>query len=245
MAYYLTIKNKNEYKLLDISSAQEFRRLSNLKNSYSLEEIDLFTSQFNGEIDLKTKLYEQDIISIEDINKEITIRRKNKDELIKVMYDLVYSYNKKYLNEEYLRGTLLTLQKDTTFLNKLLNHYRKNYHQENLAQIRAILTGYRGNSINTYDALNSFFIEEIYDIDNNTGLIKIKYKPLHDLAMFIYNYLTERGRSQSDIELINLDHKKELEELKKSLISKEQKKEKTAYVRTKKKYNLDGQVSLF
>lgn len=246
MAYYLTIKNKNDYKLLDITSVEKFKRLSKFKNnSYSLEEIDLFISKFSNEIELKTTLFEEEIISLEDITKEISIRRKNKDELIKVMYDLVYSSNSKFLNEEYLRNILLTLQNDKDFLNKLLNHYRSNYKQENLAKIRAILTGYRGNSINIYEALNSFFIEEIYDIDYNTGLTKLKYKSLHDLAMFIDNYLKQRGKSQTDIDLNTLNRKRELEELQKLLKTKENKKKPTPYVRTKKKYNLDGQTSLF
>ena len=61
MAYYLTVKDKKNYKLLDIASLEEFKRLSKFKNnSYSLEEIDLFTSHFLSEIELKTKLSEKE-----------------------------------------------------------------------------------------------------------------------------------------------------------------------------------------
>lgn len=245
MAYYLTVKEKNNYKLLDISSLEEFQRLSKFKNnSYSLEEIDLFTSNFADEIELKKTLFEQGILPLEDITKEISIRRKNKDELIKVMYDLVYNGNSKFLNEEYLRNILLTLQNDKVFLNKLLNHYRNNYKQENLAKIRAILSGYTGNSINIYEALNSFFIEEIYDIDYNTGFTKIKYKSLHDLAMFIYTYLSQKGKSQIDIDLNKANKNRELEELKSSLTPQEEKINSKVYTR-KRKYTLDEQTSFF
>ena len=161
------------------------------------------------------------------------------------MYDLVYRGNSKFLNEEYLRNILFTLQNDTVFLNKLLNHYRSNYKQENLAKIRAIVTGYRGNSINIYEALNAFFIEEIYDIDYNTGLTKLKYKSLHDLAMFIHTYLSQKERSQIELEVYKINKNKALEELQKTLKPKENKEKTVSYVRTKKKYDLDGQSSLF
>lgn len=245
MAYFLTIKSKDNYKSLDITSLEEFQRLSNLKNSYSLEEIDLFTSRFSSEIELKTKLFEQGIISIEDITKEISIRMKQKDELKKVMYDLVYNSTSKFLNEEYLRHILLTLQNDRDFLNKLLNHYRSSYKQENLNKIRAILTDYRGNSINIYEALSSFFIEEVYAMELSTGQLKLKYKSLHDLAMFVYTYLSQKGRSHIEIDLERINRTKALEELQKSLKEPETKEKPAAYVRTKKKYDIDGQTSLF
>lgn len=245
MAYYLTIKKRNEYKLLDISSLDEFQRLSNLKSSYSLQEIDLFTSKFFGEIDLKTKLFEQGIISLEDITREISIRKKHKEELEKVMYDPVYSYNCKYLDEIYLRGKLLSLQNDKEFLNKLLNHYNKKYNQEFLREIRERLKYLIENDKKMYNALDSFFKDEIYDIDYKTGLAKLKYKSLHDLAMFVEHYLSEKGKSLIEIEINKSNKKRELEELKTSLTPKENKEEKAVYVRTKKKYDLDGQSSLF
>ena len=57
MAYYLTIKEKNNLKLLDVSNLDEFTRLSKYKGGvYSLEEIDLFTECFDDEIELKRRL---------------------------------------------------------------------------------------------------------------------------------------------------------------------------------------------
>lgn len=245
MAYFLTVKKKDKYKLLDISTLEEFQRLSNLKSSYSLEEIDLFTSKFTSEIELKTKLYEQGIITIEDIAKDISIRTKYKDDFKKVMYDLVYSYKSKYLNEEYLRNIILSLCNDKTFLNKLLNHYNDRYRQEFLAEIRARLDEPIENSIKMFNAVDAFFKDEIYDVDYKTGLIKIRYKSLHDLAMFVENYISKRGKSQVEIDLITSNRKKSLEELQKSLDPNEVKKEAKPYTRVKKPYNLDGQTSFF
>ncbi len=73
MAYYLTIqKGKNEYKEINISSLNEFKRLSKYKDSYSLEEIDMFTSMFVDEVNLKEILYDNGLICLEDISKEIS-----------------------------------------------------------------------------------------------------------------------------------------------------------------------------
>lgn len=240
MAYYLTIKQKQNYKLLDVSNMKEFKRLSKFKgNAYSLEEIDIFTSFFQGEIALKKVLYENRIIDLDDISKEISIRRKNKDEMIKVMYDLVYSYNKKYTDDVYIRMKLLELQNDRVFLNKLLNHYRNNYKQDNLAQIRAALEGY--TDINLYESLNSFFIDEVYDIDRSTGQTKIKYKSLHDLGMFIYNYILLKCNHE-DIMMLDEVKVKEQENLK-SLVEQTSIKMKKRV--KKQREELEGQQSLF
>ena len=124
MAYYLTIKEKHDYKLLDISNMMEFKRISKFKaKSFCLEEIDIFTSSFPNEVIFKKILFENGIINLDDIPKEISIRRKNKEDMVKVMYDLVYDYNKKFLDEVYIRMKLLELQNDSIFLIKLLNHY--------------------------------------------------------------------------------------------------------------------------
>ena len=53
MAYYIVIKDKDNYRKLDISNMKEFTRISKFKNGYSLEELDLFTSKFNNEVELK------------------------------------------------------------------------------------------------------------------------------------------------------------------------------------------------
>lgn len=243
MAYYLTIKDKNNYRLLDITNIDEFQRLSKFRdNAYSLEEIDLFTSNFYNEITLKRKLYEYGVISLEDITKDISIRRKIKSEYKKVMYGLVYQDIKKYLDTYYLRGRLLELSSDRVFLNKLLDHYRNNYKQENLAKIRAILQGYNGNDINLYEALSSFYKDEVYDEDYKTGEVRIKYKSLHDLSMFVYNYINQKNKCKIEIETRQYEIIKELNKLKETLTPKE------VYVkkRVKKKNEpLEGQISFF
>jgi len=246
MAYYITIKENKGHKLLDVTSMHTFRRLSNFKNNlYNLEEIDLFTSQYPNELLLKKDLYNNGIITIEDITKDITIRMKNKQNLEKVRYGLIYSSIRRFIDPEYTRRYLLTLQNDKVFLNKLLDYYRNSYKQESLRQINAILQGYSGTSINIYSALNMFFDDTIYSVNVKTGEVKTKYKSLHDLIMFIYNYEQTKELSKEDIERYKDERKKELLELQESLLPKKEKVDLKVKTRTKKKYNLDGQSSFF
>lgn len=241
MAYYLTIKEKNNLKLLDVSNLDEFTRLSKYKGGvYSLEEIDLFTECFDDEIELKRRLYENGIIEFDDITKEITIRIKRKGEYIKVMYEPVYGFNKKYIDIFYVRSKFLELQNDRVFLNKLLNRYRHNYRQDNLTKIRAILNGYSGDDINMFEALSCFFNEEIFEMDYSTGESKVKYKSFHDLAMFVYNYLEKKEKNTLDLQTEEETRILKLQELKDSLTPK------VVYVKKKTKKNrteIDGQLS--
>lgn len=242
MAYYLTIKEKQNFKLLDVTGIEEFKRISKFKNnSYSLEEIDCFTSKFSGEIELKKKLYEKGIINLEELQTKIEIRMKLKDKLEKVRYDLIYQNNKKYLDVQYLISQLLILSNDIEFINKLLDRYRNSYKQEGLRQINAIVNGYRDSDLNISKAIYQFVQDEIFQTDKKTGLVTIKYKPLHDLAMFIYNYTLsiEQENKKSVIE--------ELNKLKEELLKNSKQtdfvlvKKKTKKVRTE----IEGQTSLF
>lgn len=128
MAYYLTIKRKNDYQVLDISKLEEFTKNSRYKNGgFSLEEIDNCTMKFYNEYFFKEALYKAGLISLEDIARDITIRCKNKEELTKVRYGLAYQDSKNYLDEYGLKFILLSKQKDKNFLEKLLSYYRNSY----------------------------------------------------------------------------------------------------------------------
>lgn len=246
MAYYLTIKENSNYKLLDISMLDNFTRITNFKGSaYSLEEIDNFTSSFESEISMRRKLYDNGVITLEEITKDITVRRKEKDKMEKVTYGLVFKDMKKYLDDYYLRITILNLREDHSFLNKLLTHYRNSYcNQEALMQIRALLLGYDGGEINMYEALTNFFSKEVYVCNYSTGVVKIKYKSLHDLGMFVYNYISKKDKSEIAIIQDELGRTESLTCLKNALTEREQvplPKKKVKKLREE----LEGQTSFF
>jgi len=242
MAYYLTVKEKQSYKFLDVTTTEEFTRISKFKNgSYSLEEIDCFTSKFASETELKKKLYEKGILTFDELQSKIEIRMKLNDKLEKVRYDLIYQNNKKYLDIQYLTSQLLILSNDSEFINKLLDRYRNSYKQEGLRQINAIVNGYRDSDLNMSKAIYQFIQDEIFQTDRKTGLVTIKYKSLHDLAMFIYNYTLSKEPRNKENKI------EELNKLKQELIEGSKPKD---IITVKKKIKkpqteLEGQISFF
>lgn len=229
MAYYIVIKNNKDYRKIDISSLKEFTRVSRFKNDcYSLEELDLFTSKFNDIIDLKKVLYENNLINNDEILSDISIRIKSNNKLVKVKYDMVYSNSVKFLDAMYLKSVICTLSNDKDYLNKLISYYRNSScNNENIAKIRWILLG-NSDEIDLYNVINDFIIKEIFKTDYNTGEVALKYKSLHDLAMFTYNYINKKEDKKED-------KKEELLILQSELINKVKKK--------KRNKQIEGQMS--
>lgn len=240
MAYYLMISNKDKYKDIDITNLDTFNKTSKYKGTaYSLTEIDAFTMKYKDEIELKKDLYENGIIDIDEICKEITIRRKEKDKYIKVKYGLAYKERTKYFDQIYLRNTILSKQKDYEFLTKLSSYYRNSYVNNTNVNILSFIA-YNKSSNEVDKVLNDFIERELYRYDNTSGKYKLNYKSFHDLAMFVYNYDAYKayetlGYNKSTI---NNEKKERLIDLKKSLTKTKTKK----YI---KKEDNFGQISLF
>ena len=238
MAYYFTVKKKDEFKCIDLSLHPYFERLSKYQgNKYSLEEIDKFTSSYANELTLRESLYYNGLLDEEEVYKEISVRFKNNGQLSKVRYNPVYQESMKYLDPLFLNYKLKILSSDHTFLNKFLSYYRNSsVNNEIIAAIREYTYG--NPELNIYKLLDEFINREIYNRRYNfdTKLyeyISIKYKSLHDLAMFVYNYDKEPEISKNEIK----------EELNKfiSYYKKENNTQKLK-VKTRKKI-LDGQTS--
>ena len=201
MAYYLTIKKNNTFKLLDVSSLNEFKRISKFKkNAYSLEEIDRFTSCFENEFQLKNSLYQNNIISKEEIPYEISIRLKYKNNLEKVKYGLVYQDKYKYLNvnNNMLRATILSLQTDYDFLKRLVAYYHNSYcNSITIADINEYILTEGNSDINLYNSLNNFYEKEVFY--DNGHIVNVKYKSLHDLTMFVLNYIENKELKETEV----------------------------------------------
>lgn len=231
MAYYIVIKNNKDYRKIDISNLKEFTRISRFKNDcYSLEELDLFTSKFIDELDLKMVLFENKLIDYNEILSDISIRIKTNNKLVKVKYDMVYSDSFKYLDTIYLKSVINTLSNSKDYLNKLIAYYRNsNCNNENIAKIRWILLG-NNDELDLYNTINDFIIREIFKTDYKTGEVSIKYKSLHDLAMFTYNYINKK-------EVVSENKKENLLELQRKLLQNNNVK------RKKKVKQIEGQMS--
>lgn len=218
MAYYLMLNKKQ----INLNNVDNFKRISNLKgNSYTLEEIDNFTSMYKAQDLLKQELYKSSLISSKDLESKLYIARKIKGELEKVKYDPVFLLDKKYLNIPYLTNLILSLNEDNDFLNNLITYYRNSYvNNEIISIIRYYLIAKDMHMID-YDInelLRTFIQKEIYNYDYETGEVKVKYKSLHDLAMFTRNHIKKQ------------EEKRQEQRNKKVL---------------KKKKEVDGQISMF
>lgn len=245
MAYYLTIqKNRNRYKEINISLLEEFKRISKFKNGYSLEEIDYFTSLFDDEVQLKEILYNKGLITSEDITKEISIRQKVNNELVKVRYGLIYKNSRKYLDSNYLRNVLLSLQNDKIFLKKLVSYYRNSYSCViEISEIKNYLFD-NNSEVDINSTLNSFFINEIFIKEKDSLEYKMKYKSFHDLLMFVKKYIEENKEFNTK----EYDTKKRLLMLQESIKTSEKNSKNKVKKLIKSKLDklpLEGQISLF
>ena len=91
--------------------------------------------------------------------------------------------------------------------------------------------------------LNEFVFKEVYDKPDENGEVKLKYKSLHDLAMFLFNYVSTKERHSLGISDVSekLDREKQLLNLKKEiLVSKPNIKKKEL-----KRNQVEGQISFF
>ncbi len=173
----------------------------------------------------------------------------SKNELKKVRYGLVYKDTKKYLDYDYLKNIILSMQNDKTFLKKLVSNYRNSYSCViEISEIKNYLF-YSNSEVDIYLTLNNFFLNEILKKDLKTGEFKIKYKSLHDLAMFVRNYMEKMSLGVTEnFENINL--KKRLLLLEKSKLTNGVDTKLTPKTKklTRKKLSkqpLEGQISLF
>lgn len=257
MAYYLTIKDKDNYRTLDISSLPGFERKSNLKDSisYTLEEIDLCTSKYNSEYAFREGLYKYGIIRLEDITKNIEIRSRKKDSFIIVRNGIVYNSESKYLDEISLKYILLSKQTDLAFLEKLISYYRNSYcNKVNIGIIESMLS--RQDFSSLYFVLENFYEREVYFFDAKSKDIRLKYKSFHDLAMFIcrYDEKKELDKNGISIETYKEIRKESLYSLRETINCKNQKSSGQNFPSKVKKrtrkyldemHPIEGQISFF
>ena len=225
MAYYLTIANKGEYKKLNLLLLEGFIKTSKFKGeALSLDELDDLTSKYQDEYEFKKKLYQAGIISIDEITKELSIRRKQNNNLIKVKYGLIYQKESKYLDQLYLRSILISKQRDYTFLEKLSSYYRNSYNNSiNIANLSLIAKHHY--DFENSKILSDFFQREIYKYNPSTDECKLNYKSLHDLAMFVYNYNAAKAYRSLGItkDMLDKERQEKLSLLKENLIKENQK----------------------
>ncbi|MBQ8219358.1 MAG: hypothetical protein IJZ79_06365 [Bacilli bacterium] len=212
MPYYLTVEvSKGKYLKLPIDKLQEkglFYRTSRFVSETlcSLEEIDMFTTQFYNEFELRKTLIENGILPTNLANKRLSIRYNSEGEFKKVMYDLLYQKDIEFILEPQ-RIINMVYQRfmsgEYDFIKKIFNHFKE--HHDCSSTAPEIL--YMINDTLLYNRLNPHFFEKdkngdeiiirglkllIYVYSEKSGKIKytnkIKYRNLHDLIALINDY---------------------------------------------------------
>lgn len=243
MAYYLVVKNKDCYRALDVTRHERFKRMSNFKGSnYSLEEIDNFTSKFDDEIVFKSALCREGFITPDEILADILVMMKSKGSLKNVEYGPVYADRAAFLDSKVLQSYLVKLESDCFFLKKLVNRYASSYSSEYLRTIREYLRTSCEEEMSKMDSLLEFYYHEVYRYERDNNSWKVKYKSLHDLGMFVYSYISTKGKCAAELAGLEYGRKASLKCLRESFLDKKDY-PKRRVLRYPKNKEIDGQLS--
>jgi len=260
MAYYFMVeKKKGEYTPIDITKSKYFTKISKYtkEGAVSLQEMDIFTTSFIDEFELRIKLAKEGILPCECIDKPLTARLLNKGKYSKVTYDFLYQKDIEYIaNSSKIIDVILDkyYQKDYLFLKKLGEHFQNFYDcKSTAADIRnyaqlSIIRGYNYKYLDELDQEGNLPVVRlakliIYDYyqdkyGNITYYDKIKYANLHHLISFINNY----NKKYKINEVNNDQNQVTFDEFTQNIKSQEVTKVKT---KTRKKEQIEGQMCLF
>jgi len=209
MAYYFTVEEKKgKYLPLDIKKSKYFTKQSKFKNlGLSLQEIDLFTTMFNNEEELRASLLKEGILPLSMSSKSLSARLLRKDVYHKVIYDFLYQADIEYIldpNRLITRINDKLYEGDFRFVESLASAYLKFYDcASTAAEVRAwanfsIKTSSRSHYFDELDENGNLLLTRmlkllIYEYyQNQDGKVTykegIKYLNLHSLIAFTNNY---------------------------------------------------------
>lgn len=233
--YKLCIKEGKQFKEL-IWNKDSYERL----NNHRLADIDSFTRNYNSLLELKQELIRLKALEEEQINKELSIRYEMKGKTNLVRHGIVLKDDICFFSVPFMKNYLKSSKKDMILLEKLCNYYRNSYaNGRNVMTIRNYINKLLNNEVTkSYSeyidtVIDNFIEREVYVYDPNIngyakdkdGNIKIAYKSLHDLAMFLsYDYKTRINRTIYEVQTTKAEKPK---------------------IKSKKNDQVPGQYSLF
>lgn len=255
MAYYFMVeKKKGEYEVLNIEKAPCFNdELTYSKDgAFTLKEIDMFTTMFNDECEMRKFLIDNEILPIDLENKSLSIRWYQKGNYNKVPYGFLYQKDIDYIFEPNKLVELILkryYQKDLMFIKNMADAFSGYYICSSTApEVRmyadiSIRTGEIYNYLNEVDKNGDNLVKRLVKLllfehsENSDGYIyysdKINYRNLHVLIAFINNYDMRVLKELKGFDYIGEDYKS-------AFGVKDRNKPKR---RVKKKDELDGQLS--
>lgn len=214
--YKLGFYKKDNSKEIDLES------IFNIKTQSSIQTIDEFTTNFNNEDELKYYLLSKGLINNKEYNSKISIIYRYNGKIQKL--PVIYKNQKGYITDEMLlKAKLNSLSNNIEFLEKLANHYsignsRFNPQGLNVSDIRLYLSDVRANGGYTFNsrlletALNDLFLKAISTLNKSTGELKINYRGLRDLVVFVSRFESKENLKLEKEELSNLQQNDSFEE---------------------------------
>ncbi len=189
VSYKIGIYNRKEARIIDLDKITKIK---------SLDKLDELTSTFNSEEELKTYLFNQELISLDEMEKKLSIMYKNNGKVKKL--PIVYQDMKKYLDIVYLKAKMMAAAQDIELLEKLARHYsigsdKFNPQGVNVSDIRMYISDFRSNGEKHFYsralelALDDMWKKAVFKlVDKKTGEVKENYRGSRDLGMFLYKY---------------------------------------------------------
>lgn len=154
-------KCHNKYQPFDFKMLEK----ANYKDLNTLVDIDIFTSQYNNEDEIKKDLLEANFIDVDDLDKPLKIIFYEKGNTRELEYGIMY---KQHLTQRDILVFLLNHINNPTILNRIYNKFKN---QENKAwePILEVLKNVR----------KAEHIDDLYLI------CKLPYKDQRNLGMYI------------------------------------------------------------
>ena len=194
--YKIGIYNRKEARIIDLDKITKIK---------SLDKLDELTSTFSSEEELKTYLFNQELISLEEMKKSLSIMYQYRGKVKKL--PIIYQDMKKYLDIVYLKAKMMSASQDIVLLEKLARHYsigsdKFNPQGVNVSDIRMYISDFRSNGEKHFDskslqlALDDMWKKAVFKltdkvgdiVDRKTGEVKENYRGSRDLGMFLYKY---------------------------------------------------------
>ena len=209
VSYKIGIYNRKEARIIDLDKITKIK---------GLDKLDELTSAFKNEEELKIYLFNQGLISLDEMKKNLSVMYKNSGKVKKL--PIIYQDMNQYLDIYYLKAKMMQASQDIELLEKLARHYsigsdRFNPQGVNVSDIRLYVSDFRSNggyhfySRGLEIALDDMWEKAVFKlVDKNTGEIKENYRGLRDLGMFLYKYKKSLEKKAEKQE-IKVEDKKE------------------------------------
>lgn len=211
MAYYFMVeekKGKYEPIIIDNSSNYKISKKQYVKpGAYGLKEIDMFTTLFENEIELREALFKDGLLNSENRNRQLSIRFFNKNTYNKVKHDLLYKKDLQYIQNPTLIWKLVMEkfnQEDYYFIEKLASYFSHHYECANTAlevmhgAMHSLHSGKKHEILYRSDLNGDLLISRLIKLilyksytDYNGYTIyknEVNHRNLHAIIAFINNY---------------------------------------------------------